>query len=210
MSAIVALGRRFARLATTATVRAPWLWRLFRRPLARQFDWLAPRWDSIGSPDKLAPVEAALDRLLEEPARIVDVGTGTGDAALLVARRFEGAQVIGVDLSQAMVDEARRKLPSGLAARVRFEQADSARLPYADGSFDLAVLANMIPFFDELGRVVAPGGHVLLAFSSGPQTPIYVPPRRLRDELGRRGFADFEELAAGHGTALLARRVEVA
>jgi hypothetical protein len=68
-------------------------------------------------------------------------------------------------------------------------------------------LGNMIPFFDELARVVAPGGRVLFAFSAGDATPIYVASDRLRVELGRRGFGDFEELAAGRGTALLARKL---
>ena len=64
----------------------------------------------------------------------------------------------------------------------------------------------MIPFFDELARVVAPGGWVLFAFSAGPETPIYVPPERLRAELSVRGFMDFAEFAAGNGTALVARK----
>ena len=55
----------------------------------------------------------------------------------------------------------------------------------------------MIPFFDELARVVAPGGAVVFSFSGGAETPIYVPPERLRTELGRRGFADFAEFSAG-------------
>jgi hypothetical protein len=64
----------------------------------------------------------------------------------------------------------------------------------------------MIPFFDELARVVAPGGQLLFAFSGGAETPIYVPPERLRNELGRRGFTEFAEFEAGRGNALLARK----
>ena len=64
----------------------------------------------------------------------------------------------------------------------------------------------MIPFFDELARVIAPDGHLVVAFTGGSGTPIYVPPERLRHELGRRGFAEFAEVSAGRGTALLARK----
>jgi hypothetical protein len=64
----------------------------------------------------------------------------------------------------------------------------------------------MIPFFDEIARVVAPGGYALFAFSSGAGTPIYVPAQRLRDELRRRGFSDFAEFRAGRGNSLLARK----
>jgi hypothetical protein len=47
------VGRRFARLATNVLVRAPGLWRLFRAPLALQFDRLATRWDSMRDPEHL-------------------------------------------------------------------------------------------------------------------------------------------------------------
>ena len=93
-----------------------------------------------------------------------------------------------------------------LRDRVAFEPADASALPYADGSFQLVAHANMIPFFDELTRVLAPGGQVLFAFSGGDATPIYVAPERLRAELEGRGFTEFADFAAGHGTALLARK----
>jgi SAM-dependent methyltransferase len=109
-----------------------------------------------------------------------------------------------------MIAEACAATPPELAERVRFEVADAARLPFAPGSFDLVVLANMIPFFDELERVVSPGGHVVLMFSGGSQTPIWVPPERLRAELRRRGFTDFADFEADPGTALLARKGEAA
>jgi ubiquinone/menaquinone biosynthesis C-methylase UbiE len=203
----VTVGQRFARLVTNTVVRRPALWRLFRRPLRRQFDRIAPQWDQMRSPGHLAAFERALERVEPPPPRrALDLGTGTGSAAFAVARRFPQAEVVGADVAAAMVEEARRKAGPELAGRVRFEVADAASLPYADGEFDLVTLANMIPFFDELARVVAPGGRVVFGFSAGPATPIYVPAERLRAELARRGFTDFAEVAAGPGTALLARK----
>jgi SAM-dependent methyltransferase len=198
-------GRRFARLATNLTVRRPALWPLLRPLMRLQFDWLAPYWDSLRAPGYMAAYEAGL-AAVPPPRRVLDVGTGTGLGAFAVATRFPDADVVGVDLAEDMVAEARRKTPPELAGRVRFERADAARLPFSDGSFDLLTLGNMIPFFDELARVLAPGGTLLVAFSSGSGTPIYVPFQRLRAELGRRGFAHFAEFAAGSGTALLARK----
>jgi SAM-dependent methyltransferase len=198
--------RRFARVATRAVVANPRLWRLFRGPLRKQFDWLAPSWEGRRGPEALAPLEAALDRLPGPPRRVLDLGTGTGKAARTVAERFPDTQVFAVDLSPAMIEEARRVLPPELTERVRFMVADSAVLPFVNGEFDLVVLLNMIPFFDELARVTVPGGRVLFAFSSGADTPIYVPPETLRKRLGAIGFMDFEELAAGDGTAFLAVR----
>ncbi len=137
---------------------------------------------------------------------MLDLGTGTGSAALAVAERWPQSEVVGVDLSAQMVELARRKIPSDRAGRVSFERGDASRLPYPDASFDLVTLANMIPFFDELARVVRPGGHVVFGFSDGPATPIYVAPDVLRRELRERGFNDFSEFAAGTGSALLARK----
>jgi ubiquinone/menaquinone biosynthesis C-methylase UbiE len=171
-----------------------------------QFDRLAPVWDSMRSPESFAPFETALEAVETPPRRALDVGTGTGVGAFTVARRFPDAEVVGVDLSGSMLAEARRKSPPELAGRIRFEEADAQRLPYPDDSFELVTLSNMIPFFDELARVLATGGSALFSFSVGPQTPIYVPPERLRAELSRRGFTDFAEFAAGNGTSLLARK----
>jgi ubiquinone/menaquinone biosynthesis C-methylase UbiE len=171
-----------------------------------QFDRLAPRWDTLRGPEHLSSFELALEGVAGSPSRVLDLGTGTGAAAFVVARRFPEAQVTGADLSNEMLAEARRKTAPELAERVRFEQADAARLPFGDGAFELVTLANMIPFFDELARVLAPGGWALFSFSAGPETPIWVAPERLRAELSRRGFTDFADFQAGPGTALLARK----
>jgi ubiquinone/menaquinone biosynthesis C-methylase UbiE len=197
----VTFGQRFARVVTNIVVRRPMLWRLFRGVLRRVFDRLAPTWDARRKPDSFAPVEAALDRLPTAPRRVLDLGTGTGSVARIVAARFPDADVVGVDFSQGMLDEARRRTDS---PRVTYEHADAERLPFEDASFDLVTLANMIPFFDELARVVAPGGHIVVAFSAGPETPIYVPQERLRGELELRGFMEFADVSAGRGTGFLA------
>lgn len=196
-------GQRFARLATDAVVRQPALWRLFRRATRKQFDNLAPVWDARRDPAAFAPVSVALETLPAPPRRVLDLGTGTGSVARLVAERFPDAEVVGVDIAERMIDEARAKTEGD---RVHYVVADAQHLPFEDEAFDLVTLGNMIPFFDELARVVAPGGRALFAFSVGPDTPIYVASARLRAELGRRGFDDFSEHSAGRGTSLVARK----
>jgi ubiquinone/menaquinone biosynthesis C-methylase UbiE len=200
------LGRKFARFTTNQVVRRPWAWRLLRGLTRAQFNRIAPAWDQRRSADAFAPIEVALDSLELSPKRVLDLGTGTGRAAFLLARRYPEAEVVGVDLAADMLVEARRLTPPELEGRVRFEEADAERLQYEDGAFELVSLANMIPFFNELSRVTAPGGAVVFSFSAGPETPIYVPPDVLRKRLAEHGFADFADFAAGNGTSLVARK----
>lgn len=190
---------RFARFVTTMVVRRPWLWRVFWRPLGKMFDSLAPTWETRVSAEHLEPLAAALDKVTP-PQRVLDLGTGTGVAARGLTARWPGASVTGVDLSPEMVREAQAR-----ATGESYLAADASALPFEDGAFDLVTQVNMIPFYDELARVTAPGGFVVLAYSKGAKTPIYTPLARSRAELERRGFDAFEEVAAGNGTALVAR-----
>jgi len=200
------LGQRFARVTTDVVVRVPGAWRLFRGRMAAQFDSLAPEWDRTRvSPERLVALRAALEAFPDPPARVLDLGTGTGAAARTAAALWPDAEVVGVDVSRGMIAEARRLAPS---ERVRYEVGDSSALPFETASFDAVILNNMIPFFDEVARVVKPGGHAAIAYSMGERTPIYVPLARLRAELGKRGFADFREFSTGPGLSLLAHRAE--
>jgi ubiquinone/menaquinone biosynthesis C-methylase UbiE len=196
----VTIGQRFARFVTDVVVRAPFLWRLFRGRMRRNFDQLAPEWDATRvSRERLVVMIAALDAI-DAPSRALDVGTGTGAVARLIGERWPAAEVTGVDVSPGMIAEARR------LGQQRYDVGDASALPYDDAAFDLVTLNNMIPFFDELARVTAVGGYLAIAYSMGPKTPIWVPLERVRDELQRRGFVHVADFEAGGGLALLARR----
>jgi SAM-dependent methyltransferase len=200
------LGQRFARLTTNVVVRVPGAWRLFRRPMTAQFDALASEWDTTrATPERLVALRAALAAIDGPPPRVLDVGTGTGSGARTAAQLWPQSEIVGVDLSSGMIDEARRLAPSD---RLRFEVGDSSALPFPDASFDAVLLNNMIPFFDELARVTAPGGHVAIAYSMGDRTPIYVPFDRVRAELERRGFSHVADFAEGPGRSLLAKKAD--
>jgi ubiquinone/menaquinone biosynthesis C-methylase UbiE len=197
-------GQRFARLVTTVVVRTPATWRLFRPVMAREFDRLSTQWDRVRVSDEtFRAARAALQAIPYAPARVLDVGTGTGRVARIAAELWPTAEIVGIDVSAGMVEEARRLAASN---RERYEVADSAALPFSDASFGVVALNNMIPFFDELARVAAPGGYVVVAFSRGPRTPIWVPLDRVRRELERRGFSHVAEVAEGEGRAVLAQK----
>ena len=107
----------------------------------------------------LAALRAGLERC-RPPRNAIDVGTGTGGAAVAVAARFPEARVVAVDTSPAMLHLARRRHRE---APVEFRRASAAHLPYPDGTFDLVTALNAVPEPGELRRVTQPRAQVLAA-----------------------------------------------
>jgi SAM-dependent methyltransferase len=194
------------RVLTRLEGRVPALHALLTRSHARRFDALAPRWDTIRSDvgESRRMLEGALDELrMTAPARVLDVGTGTGQAAGMLAQRFPGAQIDAVDASAQMIELARAK-PQ--LASVNFAVADGGRLPYADATFDLAVSLLVQPFERELHRVLAPGGWALFCYPMGPGTPIWFPAALVAPRLERAHFAEVRSGVIGPGEWTAGRR----
>jgi demethylmenaquinone methyltransferase/2-methoxy-6-polyprenyl-1,4-benzoquinol methylase len=104
-------------------------------------------------------------------SRALDVATGTGDLA--IALRGRGAEVVGLDFSEGMLELARAKAPD-----IRFEQGNALELPYADGEFDAVTVGFGARNFSDLGRglaemarVTKPGGRVVVLEITTPQKP---------------------------------------
>ena len=192
-----------------AIARTPWLWPVLRGPTRRFWERSAHGWDERIRPDRpehLAPLVAASERLESEPGAILEVGTGTGSGALMLAGRFPGARVRGVDISPAMIEVARRKVPEARSDRVAFDVADADSLPYEEAAFDLIAQLNVPVYLDEVARVLAPGGHLVVASSLGPSTPYFTPSAVLRRACAKRGLEPIAEGGAAAGTYFLARR----
>ncbi|HEX5475573.1 MAG TPA: class I SAM-dependent methyltransferase [Vicinamibacterales bacterium] len=84
--------------------------------------------------------------------RVLDVGTGTGRGALVLARA--GARVTGVDASAEMLAVARRRAEQS-GTPVEFQQGDAHRLPFPDASFDAAVSLRVIMHTPDWRQCVA-------------------------------------------------------
>jgi SAM-dependent methyltransferase len=190
--------RTVGRTITKAAAHAPWSWRLLRGPVRRFFDGLAPGWDErvrSGTQGRNAPLEEAVSHVEREPARVLDIGTGTGDGAFFMASRYPGAEVVGIDLAGEMIVIAQKKA-DGRDANVRFDVADIADYHPAE-RFDLVLMMNMPPFFAQVADLVRPGGYVISIASRGPTTPFYTPAKTLDRGFGKRGFRTIATDPAG-------------
>jgi ubiquinone/menaquinone biosynthesis C-methylase UbiE len=186
--------------------RWPGAGRVLRGPMRRFFDRLAPEWDERirpDSPEHLAPLAAALDHIETVPRRALDIGTGTGAAALMIARRFEAAEVAGIDISPRMIAAARAKVPAEFSARVDFSIGDAGSLPFERESFDLVVQVSVPVFFDEVARVLRPGGYIAAISSLGPKTPFHTPEAVVTKGFAERGVVKVAVGSAGRGTFFL-------
>ncbi len=104
-------------------------------------------------------------------SRALDVATGTGDLAMALQAR--GAEVVGMDFSERMLELARAKAPD-----IRFEAGNALALPYADGEFDAVTVGFGARNFSdlprglaEMARVTRPGGRVVVLEITTPQKP---------------------------------------
>ena len=114
--------------------------------------------------------ERAVD-LCNNPAKALDVATGTGDLA--IALRERGADVVGVDFAEKMLAIARTKAPG-----IDFRAGNALALDFPDNEFDAATVGFGARNFDdldrglsEMARVVKPGGRVVVLEITTPQRP---------------------------------------
>jgi ubiquinone/menaquinone biosynthesis C-methylase UbiE len=138
------------------------------------YDQIAGEYDEripgIGPTDEIftdTEMEFLLGKIVRGE-RVLDIGCGTG--RFTVPLTEHGARVTGLDLSEAMLAVASRKLADrGLSAEMR--QGDMAHLPFPDGTFDTVTsmlalmhipLADRPAVFCEVSRVLKPGGRMLL------------------------------------------------
>lgn len=180
---------RFADAARLAAVRAD-----RAAAAAGWFESNAGQWDAIRSLHVAeSEVEQAMGAVLgdEKVRQLIDIGTGTGRMLELFAGRAERA--LGIDRSSEMLRLARAKLSERGLANAELRQADLYALPLADGAADMAIIHHVLHFAQqpgaaiaEAGRVLAPGGRLLIAdFAPHEREEL-----RTRDAHARLGFSD--------------------
>ena len=156
------------------------------------FDNIAPAYDFMNRAmtlgiDKLWRAKAVglIKKHLgaDSPATILDVATGTGDLAILLARKLPQATVTGIDLSEGMVSIGRDKVEKAkLGCRISLEVGDCLQLPFADNTFNCVTVAYGVRNFAHLDqgyrqmlRVLKPGGMLCVIELSTPTSPLVKP-----------------------------------
>jgi demethylmenaquinone methyltransferase/2-methoxy-6-polyprenyl-1,4-benzoquinol methylase len=98
--------------------------------------------------------------------RVLDLATGTGDLAFAAAVR--GAHVVGLDITQRMIEIAYAKTGVGAGLPLRFLVGDMLALPFPPASFDIVTtgyglrnVPNLAGAIDEMARVLKPGGRAI-------------------------------------------------
>jgi ubiquinone/menaquinone biosynthesis C-methylase UbiE len=144
-----------------------------------------PDWNKIAEKfdiwlPQLAPVgEALLESLNAQPGdHIIDLGSGTGEPALTLARRMNGhIQITGIDAAEGMVKVAKSKVANEHLTGIDFTAMPAEKMDFEDNFFDRALCRFSVMLFTdplqglkELRRVLKPGGHFSLAVWSTPET----------------------------------------
>ncbi len=141
-----------------------------------RYDTIAEAYAEVWSPVHRAATLALLDEIAADvdrgATRLVDVGCGTGAMVAAAARRWPGVTLDGVDVSAGMLQVAGRTvdaLPAAEQDRIRLHQAPADRLPFEDGSIDVALTAFVLQLVPsrhralrEMRRVLRPGGRLAI------------------------------------------------
>lgn len=150
-----------------------------KEQIAEMFDHIAHRYDflnhflSLGI-DKSWRRKAL--KILENhpPKKMLDIATGTGDLAILAARMLHPEQIIGIDISQGMLELGKKKVQKeGFSDVIELQVGDSESLSFDNDEFDAVTSAfgvrnfeNLEKGLSEMFRVLRPGGKaVILEFS---------------------------------------------
>jgi ubiquinone/menaquinone biosynthesis C-methylase UbiE len=134
--------------------------------VARRYDKEIRTWSLYTS----RSIVSAVKRWGISSGKALDIGTGTGWLAIGFAQRLPGVHVVGLDLSDVVLELARENAQErGVSSRVSFEKGDAQDMPFEDDTFDLVIssntlhlLKNPVRMFDEMQRVLKSDGRFLI------------------------------------------------
>lgn len=115
-----------------------------------------------------------------DPKSILDVATGTGDMAILSYRLLNAEKIIGIDISDGMLEIGKKKIEKlGLLQRIELLKGDSETIIFNSNSFDAVTVAfgvrnfqNLELGLSEIKRVLKPGGKLIVLECTKPKLPV--------------------------------------
>src|SRR5690606_8458269 len=116
-----------------------------------------------------------------KPQYLLDVATGTGDLAILTAKLISPRKIIGIDISEGMLELGRKKVEKEMLKEIiELQQGDSEAINFPDNTFDAITVAFGIRNFEDLDkgltemkRVLKPGGKLVILEFSKPRQRIF-------------------------------------
>lgn len=156
-----------------------------KEQVANMFDNIAFRYDFLNrflsAGIDVRWRKAALKQLKSiDPKTILDVATGTADVAIMANSVLQPEKVIGIDISDGMLQLGRKKIEkAGLAGIVELQNGDSETINFLDNTFDAVTVAFGVRNFEhlekglaEILRVLKPGGKLVVLEFSKPKAPV--------------------------------------
>jgi demethylmenaquinone methyltransferase/2-methoxy-6-polyprenyl-1,4-benzoquinol methylase len=155
-------------------------------PIAAMFDCISPKYDALNhllslNIDKVWRRKTAKTVSKSQPKAILDLATGTADLAIALAKQNPQAHIIGMDISEKMLEIGKEKVKrENLENQIDLRHGDVASLPFEDARFDAVTVAFGVRNFEDLNkglseihRVTKAGGQVgILEFSMPEKFPI--------------------------------------
>lgn len=145
------------------------------KQVEQMFDHIAPSYDKLNrrlswNIDRLWRRKAVKQLGAHAPSLLLDVATGTGDFAILCARKLKPEHVVGIDISEEMMAIGRQKAEElGLSEMISFKKEDCMALSMPDNQFDAVTATFGIRNFEnleqglrEMYRVTKPGGRLCM------------------------------------------------
>lgn len=121
-------------------------------------------------------------RLLKKdnPQKILDIATGTGDMAIMACQILQPREIIGIDLSAQMLEIGKKKVEKeGLGNRIQLQLGDSETINYRENTFEAGMVAFGVRNFEnlekglaEILRVLKPGAQLVILEFSKPRQPV--------------------------------------
>ena len=154
-----------------------------KEQVAGMFDSIAYRYDFLNrflsaGIDIIWRKNALKELKKLDPKKILDVATGTADVAIMATNSLHPEKIIGIDISDGMLDFGRKKIERlKLGKVIELVNGDSETINFADNSFDAVTVAfgvrnfqNLEKGLGEIKRVLRPGGKLVVLEFSKPKT----------------------------------------